>query len=46
MRDRAIGLVLAYTGLRLSELVALDLDDARVSGRKAVLVVSSGKGDV
>jgi integrase/recombinase XerC len=46
VRDRAIGLVLAYTGLRLSELVALDLDDARVSGRKAVLVVRSGKGDV
>jgi site-specific recombinase XerD len=45
-RDRAIGLLLAYTGLRLSELVALDLDDARVSGRKAVLVVRSGKGDV
>lgn len=34
-RDRAIGLLLVYTGLRLSELVALDLDDARVSGRKA-----------
>jgi integrase len=46
VRDRAIGLVLAYTGLRLSELVGLDLDDARVSGRKAVLVVRSGKGDV
>jgi integrase/recombinase XerC len=36
-RDRAIGLLLACAGLRLSELVALDLDDARVSGRKAVV---------
>jgi len=45
-RDRAIGLLLVYAGLRLSELVALDLDDARVSGRKAVVVVRSGKGDV
>jgi site-specific recombinase XerD len=33
-------------GLRLSVLVALDLDDARVSGRKAVVVIRSGKGDV
>lgn len=46
VRDRAIGLLLVYAGLRLSELVALDLDDARVSGRKAVVVVRSGKGDV
>ena len=45
-RDRAIGLLLAYMGLRLSELAALDLDDARVSGRKATVVVRSGKGDV
>jgi site-specific recombinase XerC len=45
-RDRAIGLLLVYAGLRLSELVALDLDDARVSGRKAVVVIRSGKGDV
>src|SRR5450755_818264 len=46
VRDRAIGLLLVYAGLRLSELVALDLDDARVSGRKAVVVIRSGKGDV
>ena len=44
-RDQAIGLLLVYAGLRLSELVVLDLDDARVSGRKAVVVVRSGKGD-
>ena len=42
----AIGMLLVYAGLRLSELVALDLDDARVSGRKAVVVIRSGKGDM
>ncbi len=46
VRDRAIGMLLVFARLRLSELVALDLDDARVSGRKAVVVVRSGKGDV
>lgn len=33
-RDRAIVVVLLYTGLRLVELVALDVDDVKVSGRK------------
>jgi site-specific recombinase XerD len=44
-RDRAIVVVLLYTGLRLAELVALDLDDVRVSARKGLVVVRSGKGD-
>jgi integrase/recombinase XerC len=44
-RDRAIVAVLPYTGLRLSELVALDLRDVRASARKGVVVVRSGKGD-
>ncbi|MCA1681108.1 MAG: tyrosine-type recombinase/integrase [Actinobacteria bacterium] len=44
-RDRAILVTLLYTGLRLAELVALDLDDVRVSARKGLLVVRSGKGD-
>jgi site-specific recombinase XerC len=44
-RNRAIGMLLVYAGLRLSELVALELDDARVSGRRAVVVVRSGKRD-
>jgi integrase/recombinase XerC len=44
-RDRAIVVVLLYTGLRLSELVALDLDDVRVSARKGIVLVRSGKGD-
>ncbi len=44
-RDRAIVVLLLYTALRLSELVALDVGDARVSARKGLLVVRSGKGD-
>jgi site-specific recombinase XerD len=44
-RDRAIVVVLVYTGLRLAELVALDVDDVKVSARKGVVVVRSGKGD-
>src|SRR3954469_16107371 len=44
-RDRAIVVVLLYTGLRLVELVALDIDDVRVSARKGLVVVRSGKGD-
>src|SRR4051794_34777749 len=44
-RDRAIVVMLLYTGLRLAELVALDLDDVRVSARNGLVVVLSGKGD-
>ncbi|MDP8909259.1 MAG: tyrosine-type recombinase/integrase [Chloroflexota bacterium] len=44
-RDRAIIVTLLYTGLRLAELVALDLDDVRLSARKGLVVVRSGKGD-
>jgi site-specific recombinase XerD len=44
-RDRAIVVVLLYTGLRLAELVALDLDDVRISARKGLMIVRSGKGD-
>lgn len=44
-RDRAIIVVLLYTGLRLAELVALDLGDVRLSARKGLVVVRSGKGD-
>jgi site-specific recombinase XerD len=36
--------MLLYTGLRLAELVALDLGDVRVSARKGLVVVRSGKG--
>ena len=44
-RDRAIVVMLLYTGLRLAEIVALDVDDVRVSARKGVVIVRSGKGD-
>jgi site-specific recombinase XerD len=44
-RDRAIVVVLLHTALRLSEVVALDVDDVRTSARKGVVIVRSGKGD-
>jgi site-specific recombinase XerD len=44
-RDRSIVVLLLYTGLRLAELVALDVDDVRVSARKGLVIVRSGKGD-
>jgi hypothetical protein len=36
-RDSALALVPFYAGARISETVALDLDDVRVSARKGVL---------
>ena len=44
-RDRAIVVVFLYTGLRLAELVALDVGDVRTSARKGLVMVRSGKGD-
>ncbi|MDQ6783075.1 MAG: tyrosine-type recombinase/integrase [Actinomycetota bacterium] len=44
-RDRALVTVLFYTGLRLSELAGLDIDDVSVSERRGRLLVRSGKGD-
>jgi site-specific recombinase XerD len=44
-RDRAIVVTLLYTGRRLAELVALDVEDLRMSARKGLVVVRSGKGD-
>jgi len=44
-RDGAIVVLLLYGGLRLGELAALDVADARLSARKGILVVRSGKGD-
>jgi integrase/recombinase XerC len=45
-RDHAIVVVLLYTALRLTELVTLDVPDARMSARKGLLVVRAGKGDL
>jgi site-specific recombinase XerD len=44
-KDRAVVLLLIYTGIRISECVALDLDDVYVAGRKNRVIVRSGKGD-
>ena len=44
-RDRAVVVTLLYTGLRLAELVALDVEDVKTSARKGLVVVRSGKGD-
>jgi integrase/recombinase XerC len=44
-RDRAIAILLFYTGLRLGECAGLDVDDVRISARKGMVIVRSGKGD-
>jgi len=44
-RDKAITQLLFYTAIRLGECVALNLDDVRVSARKGVAIIRSGKGD-
>ncbi len=44
-RDRAIAHLLFYTGLRIGECAALDVDDVAVSARKGLVVVRRGKGD-
>jgi len=43
-RDRAIALAGFYAGLRIAEIVALDLDDIHTSARKGHLVIRYGKG--
>lgn len=44
LRDQAILIILFATGLRLSELAALDLDDVALSARKGLVTVRDGKG--
>jgi site-specific recombinase XerD len=44
-RDRAIALLLFYTGLRISECAALTMDDVRLSSRKGLVIVRMGKGN-
>lgn len=44
-RDRAIAQMLFYTAIRLGECAALNLDDMRVSARKGIVIIRSGKGD-
>ncbi|GAC1347877.1 MAG: tyrosine recombinase XerC [Ktedonobacteraceae bacterium] len=45
VRDKAIVQLLFYTAIRLGECVALNLDDVRVSARRGVIIIRSGKGD-
>jgi integrase/recombinase XerC len=45
VRDQAIARLLFYTGLRLGECAALNVDDGRVSARKGLVIVRSGKGE-
>ncbi|HEU5382559.1 MAG TPA: tyrosine-type recombinase/integrase [Ktedonobacteraceae bacterium] len=45
VQDRAIAQLLFYTAIRLGECAALNLDDMRVSARKGVVIIRSGKGD-
>ena len=44
-RDRAIVTVMLHTGLRLSELTALTVQDVAITARKGMVTVRSGKGD-
>lgn len=44
-RDRAIALLLFYTGIRLSECTSLNLDDVLLSQRKGTVIVRAGKGN-
>lgn len=43
--DRAVPLLLIYTGIRIGECAALDVADVSVAGRKAQIIVRNGKGD-
>src|SRR5205814_666886 len=43
-RDRVLALLPFYAGLRLGEVIALDLDDIQLSARKGVIIVRAGKG--
>ncbi|NNU88684.1 recombinase XerC [Geobacillus sp. MR] len=45
LRDLAIVYTLLYTGVRVSELVALNVADVELSDRKGTLFVRKGKGD-
>lgn len=45
VRDKAITVLLFYTAVRLGECAALNLDDVRISPRKGVIIIRSGKGD-
>ena len=43
-KDRALAITLFYTGMRISECAALNLDDVRVTERKGYAIIRDGKG--
>jgi integrase/recombinase XerC len=43
-RDAALALTLFYSGLRVAELAALNLEDVPISARRGKVVVRAGKG--
>ncbi|MBV9280754.1 MAG: tyrosine-type recombinase/integrase [Chloroflexi bacterium] len=45
IRNRAIAHLLFYTGIRLGECAALNVDDVPLSARKGRVIVRAGKGD-
>lgn len=45
-RNAAIGLLLLYTGLRVKEVEALDIEDVPMSARRGKVIVRDGKGGV
>jgi len=44
-RDHALVVLMLFAGLRIGEVVALDVDDVTISTRKGMVVIRSGKGD-
>jgi integrase/recombinase XerC len=46
VRNTAIGLLLVYTGLRVEEVEALDVEDVLISARRGKVIVRDGKGSV
>lgn len=46
VRDRAVCLTLVFSGLRVSELAALDLPDVLTSARRGKIIVRDGKGNI
>lgn len=44
-RNAAIALLIFYTGLRLAECAALNVDDVVISARRGRVMVRAGKGD-
>lgn len=44
-KDRAVALLLLYTGIRISECAKLNEHDVSIAGRRNRIVIRSGKGD-